>query len=240
MKDIKNLLYNYTKERCGYMSKKNKQENNVNNKEKENEKNEGKYKMYESIVVLVISGISLGVSIFVACFTVYYANKEYEYKLSPEITAKTEVRVKAYKVGDDTEHKVYSDKIEIKILNKNNMDKAYLIYPNNVVKKLTINEMENTLEEDLNEDAKMEKYDLEVGNKFYQYRFLFLTGKDGSNELYLIYMKTDGKEIVLDGVSGIEIWGLANANKDNPEYEGERIMAEQYEEILKESYDYIR
>ena len=45
---------------------------------------------------------------------------------------------------------------------------------------------------------------------------------------------------MVNSVSGIEVWGLANNNEDNPKYEGERIMAEQYKKILKGSSDYIK
>ncbi|MCR1953105.1 hypothetical protein NSA50_19100 [Clostridium sp. DSM 100503] len=167
-------------------------------------------------------------------------DKEYKYKLSPEVTVAAKIKVKAYEVDGNAEKEVYSEGVKIEILNKNNLEKAYLIYPNNVVKKLNVNEVENTLEENFNKDIELEKYNLEVGGRSYQYVFLLLMGMDGSYDLYLIYVKTGGDEIVINSVSGIEIWGFENSNKDNPEYEGERIMAEQYRKILEESSNYIK
>lgn len=175
--------------------------------------------MFEIIIAIITIGISI-LSLVVSIIAVNYADKEYEYRLSPEVT-------------------VQSEKVKINIINKNNLEKAYLIYPNNVVKNLKVNDIENILEENLNEDINLGNYDLEVGSKFYQYRFLLLMGMDGSYDLYLIYIKTGGEEIVINSVSGIEIWGLANRN-NNPEYEGERIMAEQYQKILEESFNYIK
>lgn len=55
----------------------------------------------------------------------------------------------------------------------------------------------------------------------------------------LIYTKSDGEEFTFDEASGVEVWGMANSNKADPEYEGERIMAEQYLKILEESAEYI-
>lgn len=76
---------------------------------------------------------------------------------------------------------------------------------------------------------------------FYQYRYILLIGLDGSFDLYLVYLKTDGDadEFVLGEASGVEIWGLINSNKNNPEFDGERIMAEQYKKILAEISYYI-
>ncbi|MGU8576441.1 hypothetical protein ACV3RL_06960 [Clostridium perfringens] len=188
----------------------------------------------------IISVLSLIVTSFLTCFTINYLDKEYKYKLSPEVTVMARLAVEPSRSGDNVDYQLYAKELEIKILNKNNLEKAYLIYPNNIVKKLNINEIENILEEDLNKSIELKDYDFEAGGKCYQYRFLFLMGMDGSYELYLIYTKGEGKELLFNGVSEIEVWGFENSNKDNPEFEGERIMAEQYRKILKESSNYIK
>lgn len=208
--------------------------------EKQVEENERRHFMFE-VIVAVISILISVISLIIAIVALRYNGKEYEYKLDPEVTALTKFKIKAYQVDDTIEKQLSSDEIKIEILNKNNLEKAYLIYPNNVVEKLNINDIENTIEKNLNKDIKFDSYDLDLGNRFYQYRFLFLTGIDDSYELYLIYTKTDGeKNISFNCVSGIEIWGFANSNNGNPEYEGERIMAKQYQKILKESSNYIK
>lgn len=204
-----------------------------------NEKKERKYEMLKiaiAVITIIISALSLGLSLV----AISYADREYKYKLSPDIDAKTGISVKAYKVGDSTVHQIQSEGIEIQIVNKNNLKEGYLIYPSNIVKKLNINEIEGTLEENLNEGIKLGNYDLDRGDKFYQYRFLLLRGMDDSYDLYLIYTKTGGEEIVFNVVSGIEVWGLANSNKDNIEYDGEKIMASKYQKILEEISDYIK
>lgn len=72
-----------------------------------------------------------------------------------------------------------------------------------------------------------------------QYCFLYLEGLDGGNELTLIYAKSGDGEFKFDEAAGIKVWGLANSNKDDPKYEGERIMAEKYLKIIEESAAYI-
>lgn len=140
---------------------------------------------------------------------------------------------------EKNEYQIYSDGIRIEIQEKNNLERAYLIYPDNEVEKLNINEVDAVLEEELNENIKLKKYDFQYGEQRYQYRFLYLIGLDGNTELSLIYIKSGKDEMVFNGVSGIEIWGLANSHPDDPDFEGEKMMAAQYEQIIKDSEKYI-
>ena len=50
--------------------------------------------------------------------------------------------------------------------------------------------------------------------------------------MYLAYLKTDGEVATFNVVSGIQVYGLENSDPENPLYEGERIMAKQYREIM--------
>lgn len=192
-----------------------------------------------SMISMYVSILGAVVSIVSAIFAIYFANKEYKYKLDPDVVAETGIGTETYEEDGKYVSVVYSDGIEIQILNKNNLEKAYLIYSDNRVEKLNINEMEDVLETKLNEKIKMNKYDLQIGEISYQYCFLYLEGLDGGSELKLIYTKSGGGEITFDEAMGIAVWGMANSNLDDPQYEGERIMAEQYLKILKESADYI-
>ncbi len=205
-----------------------------------NEKKERRHFMFE-VIVAVISILISVISLIIAIVALRYNGKEYEYKLDPEVTGLAKIKIESQELDNINNKQVSVDEIKIKIINNNNLEKAYLIYPNNVVKKLNINDIENTIEEDINKNIKFNNYDIEVGDEFYQYRFLFLTGIDDGYEIYIIYAKTDSKKnIEINCVSGIEVWGFENSNKDNPEFEGERIMAEQYRKILKESSNYIK
>lgn len=204
-----------------------------------NKINEKRGKGMGGIISMYVSVLGAVVSIVSVIFTIYFANKEYKYKLDPEVTAATEIGAEAYEIGGQYVSHVYSDGIKIQILNKNNLEKAYLIYSDNRVERLNINEVEDALETKLNEYIKMNKYDLQIGEMSYQYCFLYLEGLDGGNELTLIYAKSGDGEFKFDEAAGIKVWGLANSNKDDPKYEGERIMAEKYLKIMEESSAYI-
>lgn len=215
--------------------------NEVRKSSEEIKEKERKYNMLETIIAIITIGISV-ISLVISIIAVNYSDKEYEYeyKLSPEIELESRVLIKAEEVRDEINPINYSRKTKIKIINKNNLDKAYLIHPDNSVEKLNINEFNNTIEENFNENIRGE-YDLEIGGMFYQYRYILLIGLDGSFDLYLVYLKTDGDAdgFVLSEASGVEIWGLINSNKNNPEFDGERIMAEQYKKILAEISYYM-
>lgn len=200
---------------------------------------EGKGRMYGNVIALAISGLALLVSSLSVATTIYFSNKEYEYKVKPEVTATTAIGAEVYMEAGKYVSNVYSDGIKIQLRDRNNLSKAYLIYADNRVKKLNVNEEQETLEEKLNEYIKTDKYNLQVGEMTYQYWFLFLVNLDSSSDVTLIYAKSDGDEFVFNEASGIEVWGMANSNPGDPQYEGERIMAEQYLKILEESTQYI-
>lgn len=202
------------------------------------EEKEGR--MYGNVIAIVISGLALLVSSLSLAATIYYSNKEYRYKLEPEITADTEIGVQAYHTGDNIRSfDVYSDGITIRVLAKNNLSKAYLIHPDFTVKELEIDDVENVLKQELDNSFKVGEYDLKTEEASYQYCFVVLMGLDGSYSLTLIYTKWDGEEFVFDGISDIEVLGLANSNMEDPRYEGEKIMAQRYKMILQESENYM-
>ena len=62
---------------------------------------------------------------------------------------------------------------------------------------------------------------------------IVLKNLDGSTRLYLEYVKNNGNMAEFQVVSEIEIYGLKNGHADDPVYEGEKVMAEQYEEITE-------
>ena len=51
--------------------------------------------------------------------------------------------------------------------------------------------------------------------------------------------RSNGEGFEFQAASGIEIWGLANSHSNNPEFEGEKVMATQYEKLIKDSEKYI-
>ena len=127
--------------------------NEVRKSSEEIKEKERKYNMLETIIAIITIGISV-ISLVISIIAVNYSDKEYEYKLSPEIELESRVLIKAEEVKDEINPINYSRKTKIKIINKNNLDKAYLIHPDNSVEKLNINEFNNTIEENFNENIK--------------------------------------------------------------------------------------
>lgn len=85
--------------------------------------------------------------------------------------------------------------------------------------------------------------DIDTGK--YEYRYFFVYFEEDI-EVYLVYRKdsaesSDGQPVRFDGVSGIEVFGMANQAAENAaEYEGERIMAQAYTDLLRELSRYMQ
>lgn len=130
---------------------------------------------------------------------------------------------------------------KIQILQKNNLRSAYLIHDDYEVEELELDEIENMLEIELNEKIEFNKPSMIVNDISYHYEFLLLEGLDNSYKLVLIYVRS-GKiegEFGFDAISGIEILELEKMHMNEEDYEGEKIMAEKYLEILERCEKYM-
>ena len=118
-----------------------------------------------SLIISLLALISSIISIMVSAI---YSNKEYEYKLDPEITATTEIGIQIEQQDSNRTARARSEGIEVTILQKNNLQAAYLIDPDYEVEKLEINEAEDILETRMKEKIQMGIPDLSVGGVDYQ------------------------------------------------------------------------
>lgn len=136
------------------------------------------YSMTQYIPIL-ISFVALIVSVISAIYQSSYMSAEYEYK----IDAKT-VESSLYKI-DVIGNKKYIkfDNFSIKIIEKNNLSKAYLINPNGIIKQLEIED--DYLKFNGNEVISLEEK-IEKDDNVYRYRFLLLKSLNGDYDLYLI------------------------------------------------------
>lgn len=218
-----------------------KKHENQNGEHKESRKEEKRVgaQIATDIIPIIVSCLALIVSVISIWVNFYYNNKEYEYKIDPEIEVTGRIGLQIHQNGNGYSEETFLDDMQIHILQKNNLQEAYLIYPGSTVEKLVIADMEEKLMSKFNQELKMNKADLVFGNVTYQYLFLLLKGMDDTSELYLVYAKSNGEVFGFQGASGIEIWGLANSHPNNPDFEGEKVMAAQYEQIIKESGKYI-
>ncbi len=194
-------------------------------------------------ISILLSAIALAVSIVSVFFSIYYSNKEYSYKIDPQVEGVGRMGVQKVS-AESGEFKVGITEFVFSITAKNNLDRAYIIYANNQVEELELDSMEDILDGKV-ESGLTSTPDIKIGKYEYRYYFVYLESLDNHGELYLIYTKTypsspEGKELTFDAISGIEVYGLKNESHENAEeYEGERIMAEEYVRILKELPKYM-
>lgn len=136
------------------------------------------------------------------------------------------------------------DKLLVSIEETDDLERAYIIYANNRVERLGVDDMERVLEKKI-ENSLTASPDLKVGNFEYRYFFVYLEIPDDSNELHLVFTKVvpglpEAKNLKFGAISGIEVFGLGNERHENAEeYAGEKIMAEEYVRILEELPRYM-
>ena len=190
------------------------------------------------VLPIIISCFALAVSGIALYVNYYFNHKEYEYKIDPEVEVIGRIGLQVSQNGTGYSEESFLEDMQIHILQKHNLQDAYLISPDNTVEKLEIDDMEERLLSKFSQELKMNKADLVFGDLTYQYVFLLLKSLDDTSELYLVYAKSNGEVFEFQAASGIEIWGLANSHPDNPDFAGEKAMAVQYENLLKASEKY--
>ena len=213
---------------------------NQNEEHKESGKEEKRVdaRIVIEVLPIIISCFALAVSGIALYVNYYFNHKEYEYKIDPEVEVIGRIGLQVSQNGTGYSEESFLEDMQIHILQKHNLQGAYLISPDNTVEKLEIDDMEERLLSQFSQELKINKADLVFGDLTYQYVFLLLKGLDDTSELYLVYAKSNGEVFEFQAASGIEIWGLANSHPDNPEFAGEKVMAAQYENLLKASEKY--
>ena len=186
-----------------------------------------------SIISVVVSVMALTISIIGLSYSVFYEQKEYEYKRVPELEMGWVPVFR--KTADNTNLKIGIQEIQIHIADENNLDEVYLIRSDRSVSKLTVEKKDICIQlaTDMKEYFSENKPDLITSTHQYHYQYIVLKNLDGSFRLYLVYLKNNGNMADFQAVSEIEIYGLKNCHADDPIYEGEKVMAERYEEIME-------
>ena len=203
---------------------------------------DNKGKMYEreekvlpiiSIISVVVSVMALVISIIGLSYSVFFERKEYEYKREPELEMSWVPIFQ--KSAESSRMKIGIQEIQVHIVDANNLDEVYLIRSDREVSRLTT-EKKNIciqLATDMKEYFSENSPDLITSTHQYHYQYIVLKNLDGSIRLYLVYLKNNGSMATFQAVSEIEIYGLKNGHVDDPIYEGEKVMAERYEEIME-------
>lgn len=214
--------------------------NSTDNTSKKNPRNKRRchnvFQIIVMIVNVVLSSLAIIVSVFALYNSIYYDKKESEYKIGPQLEV-----LGAPKIEKDSlegSPKMTLSMVQINILEKNNLDQAYAIHSDGEVEKLPLDNIENTLEGQVKYNMQQEP-NIVSGQYEYRYFFLYLKSLDGDGNLHLIYIKTSPENMVFNGVSGIEVYGLQNTHQNEKAYEGEKFMAEEYVRILENLPKYL-
>lgn len=203
------------------------------------------YKMDKMVMIIntIVSVAALAVSIFAVYFSVLYNEKssdydrkEYEYKVEPEI--RISYIPEELQVSSDGKASFSFKQILIDILEQNNLKQIYMIRADGEVEKVASENLEDSVKADINHGIQEENSEIVVDQYKYWYEFLCLESLDGEYILYLLYTKKYDEFMQLNAVSGVEIYGLKNSHQDERAYEGEKIMARRYIEIMKELSQY--
>lgn len=192
-------------------------------------------------VASVVAVLALIVSIISLWMQVQYSQKEYEYKLDPEISVEGRMDF-SIQVLENHEYDISLDPTPpvIQVLQKNNLQSAYLIHDNYEVEKLQLDEVDYTLNTGWQKQIDLNTPNLIVNGVNYHYEFILLEGLDGSFELYLLYSR-DGRTDRFGTyvVSGVEILELEKGHMDEADHEGEKELAKLYQEVLANCQKYI-
>lgn len=185
---------------------------------------------------IIISFLALGVSIVALIHSDHYSELEYKYKVDPQIEITGRPEIKATPSGGPPFTTM--GEIQVSVVEKNNLDSAFIIYGDNRVERLELDDMEGTLEGKIKSGVDT-KADIVSGEWEYRYFFLCLESLDGETKLYLIYTKSLPGFFTFNAASGIEVYGLEKADYENEaDYVGEKLMARKYVQLLKELPEY--
>lgn len=184
-----------------------------------------------SIISVVVSVMALVISIIGLSYSVFYEQKEYKREPELEMSWVPVFQKSAESVNLD----IGIQEIWVHIVDENNLDEVYLIRADRRVSKLTVEKKDLCIQlaTNMKEYFSENSPDLITSTHQYHYQYIVLKNLDGSTRLYLVYVKNNGNMAEFQVVSEIEIYGLKNGHADDPVYEGEKVMAEQYEEITE-------
>ena len=197
-----------------------------------------------SIIPIVLSIFALCISLYMGYLQYTYSKTEYEYKRDPVIgTPNGEFYLKQRPEGQGKSFMLKN--INIEILEENNLERLYMISPNYEVTAMQGENYTEEIKEYFNDSFRSEEPDMEIGEFMYFYRFVLFEGLNDDLELNLFYWKYEklySDEVVQFSFRKIDHTNLLQIEKsdpNNPDYEGERKMAEQYKEIYEYYQKYV-
>lgn len=192
---------------------------------------------YVVLVSLIIAALSVGVAIISIVAGRHAFNREYEYNFDPEVEIMTGIGVLAQEVNGDKVVKSGIDNVSFQILVSNNLNKAYLINSDYSITEIEISDEKGNPSENI----PFGEPDLTINDKNYYYKFVLLEGLDDTYTLTLVYSKYTSNDRLMESkaLTGIEVLELEKGHEDDPDYEGERVLAQKYAEMVGYCQKYL-
>lgn len=178
--------------------------------------------------------LAIAISILALIYTIYANNTSFKRNINPYLDYKAEFN---YTKNTDMEYIDSKLLPNIEILEKNNLESAFLIDSKYKIEKLEIGN-ENTELDNHIKKLSISDIDIKEGNIEYRYKFLLLKSYDEDYDIYLIGLKTevdDNKKITFSPLIYSEeyILMLEKYDSNNPRRIGERKIAKQFKEIVR-------
>lgn len=207
-------------------------------KEEEREK-EGGYMFW---IPVLVSLLSLGISCYAAYIQHTYANADYEYQRDPKFEMTAKLQYVPMLQGNEYKTLVSISDFSIKILERNNIERLYLISPSKEVHEINLDgTMEKQFEDYFNQAYESHLPDLleKNGTIAYFYRFLVYSSLDDELEINVLYVKTEVLEeknnfsspVQIEFIDRIKILEFEKAHPGDATYAGERKIAAEYREL---------
>lgn len=226
----------------------------MSKKKQEKKVKESLFLNYAPIVIsalsLLVSAFAIAVSVPLAKTQEYYLEKDYEYQREPAfILSMDGFSLKLEYIDGERVAKPVINGYEIEIAAINNLDRMYMISPNFKVTEIpSRNAEEDTADEDLLEEG-IDNYfkqayangapDLKIGENWYYYHFFVFKQLDGTYNMQALFTKSSplhGAEpapLSFKLITDIDLLEFEKSHLDDENYEGERIIAKQFREILE-------
>lgn len=203
-------------------------------------------------IPILISAIALIVSIVSAYLQNIYSEAEYEYKRDPKFYISSALGIQLVPLENgDYETQINADEINVEIEEKNNLERLYFMSPQYEMVEILLDDNESPEDQIkkymAKEYAKGDDFTSKDGNYSYFYRFIVYSSLDDKIEINILYNKRENvtEENNRNGmfslmpVDKIKLFEFEHAHKDDPNYEGERIIAKKYRELEEYFKDYL-
>lgn len=182
---------------------------------------------YLSIILIIVVMVVIASILFV-----FFATSSSEEE-QPELIIQTKTSLRQ---DDEDDFRIILEAVNVDINGENNLDKVYVIHADNRVERLNAEYRKISADIEKIIENVFSGVDLHTEMYDYSYCYILMKWKDGNSKLYLYYFKASVDEepmsVVTGCVSEVDLYEWTHGHEADKAYEGERIVAEQYMEIV--------